>query len=835
MKAVVMAGGFGTRIQPLTHSRPKPMLPIINRPMMQHTMMTLRDLGISEFIVLLYFKPEIIQNYFGDGSDFGIKITYVVPDDDYGTAGAVKLAQEHIGDDNFIVISGDLVTDFDFRELFEFHKQKKSKLSIGLTSVENPLQFGVVIANEDNVIEKFLEKPSWGEVFSDTINTGIYIIEPEILNYIPNSENFDFAKNLFPMLMSRGVALMGYNLEGYWRDVGNPESYREVYDDILNSKVNFKISGVKKEYPEGVLYSDEEYTLNSSIKILGTVVLGRGVKIKEGVKLNNVVIADNVAIASGCTISNSVIWEDVKIKKNVKLDNAVICNNNIIDKNVTAKAGLILAEGCEVGELSTFEHDVTIWPDKKIEPASIVSHNLVWGSRYKNSIFENGTVSGKSNVELSCEMATKLAEAFAAQLPVGTKVVVGRDHNKSSRMIKRAFLGGLLSAGIDVLDLKSTPPSVLRYTLANNPDLFGGAHFKQNVFNPTDSEITLFNEEAIRIDSNSAKNIEKAFFTEKFRRVDFSRIGEIKETLHHQECHSYKSAVEGKIDQNIIKCSAFKVAVDLMHGSTADIFPNILNDIGVENIILNAYHDEHKLSNFLALKKRSLENVSKIVSGLNFNMGVMIYPNAQVISLVTDDGEVLDMIKGLLAVLHLLNMHSKDERKKVFLPSWAPDIVSFENLDIQRGRYADFKAAKLREYALIATVDGNFAFTDFGISRDAMYASLKIMEMLSCSHLKLSDISKMIKNFYYKEERISCTQALKGKMMRKFLEDAKGKKSSSEDGVKIWENETDWVLMIPDQYNEHLNLYIQASSQESGENLLESYTQKIQKYAKEVM
>ncbi|MEK6658928.1 MAG: nucleotidyltransferase family protein, partial [Campylobacterota bacterium] len=171
MKAVVMAGGFGTRIQPLTHSRPKPMLPIVNRPMMQHTMMMLRDLGISEFIVLLYFKPEIIQNYFGDGSDLGIKITYVVPDDDYGTAGAVKLAAEYIGDENFIVISGDLVTDFDFEKIFEFHKQKGAKLSIGLTSVENPLQFGVVIANEDNVIEKFLEKPSWGEVFSDTINT----------------------------------------------------------------------------------------------------------------------------------------------------------------------------------------------------------------------------------------------------------------------------------------------------------------------------------------------------------------------------------------------------------------------------------------------------------------------------------------------------------------------------------------------------------------------------------------------------------------------------------------------------------------------------------------
>ncbi len=833
MKAVVMAGGFGTRIQPLTHSRPKPMLPIVNRPMMEHTMMMLKDLGISEFIVLLYFKPEIIQNYFGDGSAFGIKITYVVPDDDYGTAGAVRLASEYIGDENFIVISGDLVTDFDFQKIFDFHAQTKAKLSIGLTSVENPLQFGVVIANEENVIEKFLEKPSWGEVFSDTINTGIYIIEPEILDFIPRGENFDFAKNLFPTLMSKNIPLMGCNLEGYWRDVGNPESYREVYDDILNGRVEFKFGGAIKHYPDGVLYSEEEYTLAHSIKIIGTVVLGKNVKIKEGVKLNNVVIGDNVSIGAACNIANSVVWDNVKIKKNVKLDNSVICNDNVIERNVTAKAGIILSEGCEVGELTSFEQDVTIWPDKKIEPASIISHNIVWGSRYKNSIFQNGTVSGKSNVELSCEMATKLAEAFAAQLPVGSKVVVGRDYNKSSRMLKRAFLGGLLSAGVDVLDLKSTPPAVLRYTIANSGNIAGGAHFKQSIYNPTESEITLFNDEAIRIDSNSAKNIEKAFFTEKFRRVDFSRIGEIKESMFHHECHNYKSAVESKIDQNIIKCSAFKVAVDLMHGSTADIFPNILNDIGVENIILNAYHDEHKLSNFTALKKRSEENISKIVSTLEYNMGVMIYPNAQSISLVTDEGEVLDMVKGLLAVLHLLDMYSGDAKKKVFLPTWAPDIVSFENLEIQRGKYANFKASQMREYALIATVDGNFAFSDFSIYRDAMFASLRIMEMLSCSHLKLSQISKMIAYFYYKQAKIACTQSLKGKMMRKFLEDAKGKRSSSEDGVKIWENDTDWILMIPDQYDDHLNLYIQASNEASGAALLESYTQKIQNYANE--
>ena len=827
MKAVVMAGGFGTRIQPLTHSRPKPMLPIMNKPMMEHTMMMLKDLGITEFIVLLYFKPEIIQNYFKDGSDFGIKITYVVPDDDYGTAGAVKLAQEYIGNENFIIISGDLINDFDFAKFFDFHKEKKSKLSIGLTSVENPLQFGVVMVNKDSIIEKFLEKPSWGEVFSDTINTGIYIIEPEILNYIPERENFDFAKNLFPVLMQREIPLMGCNLSGYWRDVGNPESYREVYEDILNGGVNIKISGHIKKYPDGVLYSSEKYELDDSIEIVGTVLLGKNVTLKKDVKLYNVVIGDNVHIGNLSKISNSVLWDSINIGKNVKLDNCVICNNNIIDKNVKAKAGLILAEGCEVRELASFERDVTVWPNKVIEAASIISNNIVLGSKYKNSIFENGTVMGKSNVELSCEMVTKLAEAFAAHLPVGAKVIVGRDDDKSSRMLKRAFLGGLLSAGVDVQDIRNIPQPILRYTLAHDKNLIAGAHFKRSIVDPTSSEVTLFNDKAIRIDSTFAKNIEKAFFIEKFRRVEYSKIGKIFEMSHNAECLAYKNAVETTLDHSIIKCSNFRVAVDVMHGAATKMFPIILNDMGVENIVLNAYYDELKLSNMVALQKSSEETISKVVQSLGYDLGLIIYPNVQRITLVTEQGEILNKIKALYSVLHLLNADAKERKNRVFLPTWAPDIIYFENLDIERGRYSNFTVDQLKQYDLIATVDGNFTFKEFTYTRDGMYASLKIMELLSCHKIKLSEISKNLDDFYYKTFKAPCPQSQKGKMMRMFIEDAKGKKTSLVDGVKIWENKTDWILMIPDQYNDYLNLYIQAKDVAAGEILYIYYTAKI--------
>jgi len=828
-----MAGGFGTRIQPLTNSRPKPMLPIMNKPMMEHTMLTLRDLGITEFIVLLYFKPEIIQGYFKDGSEFGIKITYIVPDNDYGTAGAVKLAEKYIGEDNFIVISGDLVTDFDFQKIFDYHEEKKSKLTITLTSVENPLEFGVVIANDEGRIEKFLEKPSWGEVFSDTINTGIYIIEHEILKYIPKNENFDFGKDLFPLLMREGVELVAGYADGYWRDVGNPESYRDVHEDILTGKVNFNISGKATYYPDGVLYSDEIYDLDKSVEIIGTVVLGKNILLGEGVKLNNVVIGDNVTINKHSKIRNSVIWDSVKIGKNTKLDNCVICNNNSIGKNVTAKAGLILAENCEIGQLVQIEKDVVIWPDKVIEAASIVNSNLILGNKYKNSIFENGLVIGQSNVELSCEMVTKLAEAFGAQLPIGSTVLVARDYQKNSRMLKRAFFGGLLSSGIHILDYREISSAVLRCNLALNTEYVGGVYFNQKLDDPTSTVLTFFNTEALRINHEMAKKIEKAFFKESFRRVDYFNIGQIKESDYKTVYNIYKNEMESLLKSHMFKCLDCRIAVDMMHGMASEVFPDILNDLGIDNIMFNAHPDINRLANIHTLMKQSNADMGAVIRALKLDAGFILYPYGQRLDIVCDRGEVLGKHQALDVVLSLLDRKAKaiGVKKRVLLPTWAADIVSFENLDIERGQYANFNIEKMKQYDLVATGDGNFAFSEFSSHGDSMFATLKILEMILNHDVKLSTLIKSLPTFYYHVTQIECSQALKGKMMRMFLEDAKGKKSSTLDGVKLWLDEHDWILMIPDQYNDLLNLYIQAQTDVKGKEILEDYTAKIKEWS----
>jgi Nucleoside-diphosphate-sugar pyrophosphorylase involved in lipopolysaccharide biosynthesis/translation initiation factor 2B, gamma/epsilon subunits (eIF-2Bgamma/eIF-2Bepsilon) len=826
MKAVVMAGGFGTRIQPLTNSIPKPMLPILNKPMMEHIIKKLKSVGINEIVVLLYFKPEVIQNYFKDGSDLGIKINYVLPDDDYGTAGAVKKAQKYL-DERFIVVSGDLVTDFDFKEIIGFHNAVNSKLTITLTSVEDPLQFGVVITDKDGKILRFLEKPGWGEVFSDTINTGIYVIEPEILDYIPDNIPFDFSKDLFPKLMKEGITLYGYNAKGYWRDVGNPESYREVNKDILKEKVKIDFEGEKLVYPSGVLYTKTK-DLPASLEIVGKVVLDENVKLEENIILENVVVGKNCHIGKNTYIKDSVLWWDVKIGDNCRFLNSVICNNNIIENNVRAEHGVIIAEGCEIKDNVTFEKDVIIWPNKLIEEGSIISSNLIWGDKWKSSLFEGGKVSGRTNIELSNEMTAKLAASFGSILPLGKTILMSRDYHRASRMLKRSFLGGLLGSGLNVIDLKLMPLPVMRFLLSNT-DSIGGVHFRQSPENPTITEILFYDNDGLLIDTNTEKSIERIFFRESFRRVNYNEIGEIKD--EPLPLKSYKEKFLSLIDQESIKSHKFKIIADLLNGSTSIVYPDIVNTIGIENIILNAYFDEKKLSQISTLHKKSAEEISKMVNVLSADIGFVMYPNGQRVVIISDNGEILDNETAILIILYLIDK-TVNKQVKVYLPVYVPEVMDemFENIIIERGKTIGLKSNFLKDYYFFGNLEGNYTFTEMSYSFDGMFTSIKILEMLSKTKQKISDIQKIIPNHYFEHKVVSCPINLKGKMMRKFTEEAIGKDASFVDGVKIFIDKKTWILMLPDQYADSLHLYVNSDKEEKAKAVLNEYIDKINKW-----
>ena len=830
MKAVIMAGGFGTRIQPLTNSIPKPMLPIMNRPMMEHILKKVKSAGITDIVVLLYFKPEVITEYFKDGSDFGVNITYVKPDDDYGTAGAVKKAEKYL-DETFLVVSGDLVTDFDFKEIIGYHQVKNSKLTITLTSVEDPLQFGVVITDKEGRILRFLEKPGWGEVFSDTINTGIYIIEPEILKYIPENVPFDFSKDLFPLLMKQGITLYGYKAKGYWRDVGNPESYREVFKDIFSGKVKVFIPGEKITKEKGVIYAEEGSEIPDNVKVEGTVVLGKNVTIKDDVYLKNVVIGDRTEIGKDTSINDSVIWWETKIGENCLFNNSVICNNVEIGNNVKAEKGVIIAEKTEVEDNVVFEKDVIVWPEKFIEEGSIVSSNLIWGEKWKKTVFEGGKVSGRTNIELSCEMAAKLGETFGSILPKGSVVLMSRDYHRASRMLKRAFLGGILSTGINVIDLKLLSPPVMRY-LVQNTDAVAGIHFRQSPSNPTYTEILFYDNDGMPIDTNTEKSLDRIFFRERFRRVNFNEIGEIQE--QHYLKDQYKERFLSLIDTAAIKSTKFKIVADVLNGAVAEIYPKLLNELSIENITLNAYFDERKLANIPVLQKTAIDNVAKIVKTLDMDAGFVLFPSGHKLKLLADTGENILNHKALLLILLLIDK-TVDKQVKVYLPVSAPDVLDelFENIIVERGKTTSLKANFLKDYYFFGNIQGNYTFTELSFAPDSMFTSIKVLEMLAKTGEKISSVLNQIPDYFFKHIVIGCPTNMKGKMMRKFTEEAMDKEASFIDGVKIFEGGKNWVLMIPDQYEDTIHLYIQAENEEKGKELIKVYTEKINRWLQE--
>ena len=323
MKAVIMAGGFGTRLRPLTTHIPKPLVPVGNVPIMEHTVRLLKRHGFTDLLVLLYFLPETITGYFGDGSRWGVRMTYATPTADLGTAGAVKFAAGDLGEP-VLVISGDVLTDFDLQAAVRSHQERGAEASIVLTRVDSPLAYGIVITDESGRIVRFLEKPSWGEVFSDTINTGIYILEPSVLGAIPNGRPYDFGRELFPALLASGRPLYGHVADGYWRDVGDLTEYRAAHLDLLQGRVGVDLPGTHSQGPEHSVWVGEGARVDFLTKLTGSVIIGPGAQVAPGVRLANCVIGPECVIAAGADIEGSVLWDHVDVGPGARVKEAIV-------------------------------------------------------------------------------------------------------------------------------------------------------------------------------------------------------------------------------------------------------------------------------------------------------------------------------------------------------------------------------------------------------------------------------------------------------------------------------------------------------------------------------
>ncbi|MCL2102935.1 MAG: sugar phosphate nucleotidyltransferase, partial [Syntrophorhabdaceae bacterium] len=585
MKAVVMAGGFGTRLRPLTESLPKPMAYVANRPMMEHIVRLLGRQGVREQEVLLYFFPEKISSYFGDGSSWGVSMNHITAEGDYGTAGAVKSSEAALNE-TFLVISADIITDFDLVRAIEFHKEQKAAVTIVLTRVSNPLQYGIVVTEEDGRIVRFLEKPSWSEGFTDTINTGIYIIEPEVLSLIPSKKNFDFSKNLFPLMMKRKDRLFGYVADGYWKDVGNLDEYLNVHLDILAGKVKIDFDGTQAR--ERKVWIGEgsrvDYTTD-----LENVLLGRDCVVGAGASLKNVVIGDGCVVEEGAVIQSSVLWPRVFVGKGARIHENIVGSEARICSGAFLSERAVISDNCVIGSDAVVKANVKVWPHKVVEDGAVLSSSLIWGEKWARSLFSAYGIVGLANIEISPEFAAKLGASFAATF--GRKVVLStsRDSHKVSRMINRAIMTGMLSVGADVHDYGVTPLPVVRYLSRAHRDELGGVHTRKSPYDPSLIDLKFFDSSGLDLAVGAEKSIETLFFREDFVRADIDDTGVI--TFPPGGFDLYVDGFMKSIDAKAITSRDYNIVLDYSYGSSSIIFPRILGRLGVETVALSAILD----------------------------------------------------------------------------------------------------------------------------------------------------------------------------------------------------------------------------------------------------
>ncbi|MRR11697.1 NDP-sugar synthase, partial [bacterium] len=364
MKAVVMAGGEGTRLRPLTSMRPKPMVPIVNQPVMEHILGLVKHHGMTEVVATLAFMPQVIEDYFGDGDEWGMEISYAIEETPLGTAGSVKNAEDAL-DETFLVISGDALTDINLTEVIEFHKAKGAAVTIALKRVPDPLDFGVVITDAEGKVERFLEKPTWGQVFSDTINTGIYVIDPLVFQYIPEGRPYDFSSELFPLLMEKGHDLYGCVVDGYWADVGSLENYVEVHRDILDGKAHIYVPGARTKDDVWVGTGAD---IHPSAELSPKVVIGANTRVRADAKIGPyTIIGDNCLIGLNAETEHAIIWNDSFVGARAHVRGAVLCHSVDIRAAARVEQGAVIGDESTVGHGAAVSNDVQVYPYKRID------------------------------------------------------------------------------------------------------------------------------------------------------------------------------------------------------------------------------------------------------------------------------------------------------------------------------------------------------------------------------------------------------------------------------------------------------------------------------------
>lgn len=822
--AVVMAGGFGTRLKPLTVSLPKPMVPVGNRPLMEHVVKLLAQHDLRSILVLLYFQPEAISEHFGDGTQWDVNIQYRRPNADFGTAGSVRYALKSLAD-RFVVISGDVLTDIDLSKAVEFHVQRNAEATMVLSRRENPLAFGIVITDENGRIIRFLEKPSWGEVFSDTINTGIYILERSILESLPQEEAYDFGKDIFPRLLTENRRLYGYVSPGYWRDVGNVNEYAAAHQDILTGAFDPRWPHPAVKRGKATLYAESGCAIADDAEFEGTVVLGGRVSIGPGVRISDSIIGPGSVIGAGAQIRRSVLWSAVTIGAQAMIDEAILQTGVRLGRKSVLRERTILSEFCHVGADVSVHANCRIWPRKRVEDGAVVSTSIVWGEQYNRELFSDAKVTGLTNREITPEFAARLGAAFASQYKTGDSIVVARDRSAEARATAEALKAGIASSGVNIRDLRDTIVPLLRHRLCHGAGC-AGVYLRRTPDETQSTDAIFFDGLGFDLPAGRAQSVERLFVTEDARRADPDEIGIIE--YPEGTIEEYRNELLHHVDIEGIRGSGFRIVVDYGGGLAGSVLPSILEVLGVSVVSLNS------LPQPMDGTIHDLDSLSRIVRALGYDFGVMLSPPGERLDLVDRHGTVLSTQQLLLLMASLFwqSHPGATVAAPVIATSRLESIAEKTGarvIRVKNDHLSMMRAAASGEAKFVCGTRGGFILPPWQRGADAMASLAHLLGWLSATGLTLTDLATECQTGAIRSASVACPWNLKGRLMRRVMSETSEFTRDLVDGVRV-HFDHDWVWVAPDRRTAHFSLLVEATHGWRADSLLSEWAHKLSEW-----
>ncbi len=817
-----MAGGEGTRLRPLTSNQPKPMVPVAGKPCMEHIVELVRRHGLTSVAATLAYMPQVIRGYFADGSNLGVELDYSIEETPAGTAGSVKLLQPYL-DDSFLVISGDALTDIDLSALIQFHRNRGAAATLALKRVPDPLEFGVVITAEDGRIERFLEKPSWGEVFSDTINTGIYVLEPEVLLDIPLDRPYDFSKELFPDLLARGAPLYGWIADGYWMDIGNIAQFQQANRDALDGKVELEIAGVRLR--DNVWLGAGSLAENIE-QIEGPAVIGNYCAIDPNARIGPyTVLGNNVIVKEHCETENCVIDANTYLGPSSQIRGGVIGKNCEVRAHASISEDAVIGDECSIGEQATVGSGVHVYPFKVVETGAQVNRSLVWQPRGASTLFTDEGVAGIVNVDITPETATRLAMAFGTTLSRGEVVVASRDAHPASRMIKRAMIAGIIATGVSVRDLRVATAAVTRFTVMHSRAP-GGIHVQISDRDPERLQILFFEGDALPATEATRKDIEKYFNRQETRRALLTQLGDLRFPPRAQE--AYMAGLLGAADLERIRAKRFRLALDYAHSSAGLSMGSLLRTMRVEAVVNHAILDPDEQAILGVDVPAFTADTRRIVEAMGGNLGAVFDRSAERVLLIDDRAREIPPDVALHLMVELVCKHSP-EGGTVVLPAnvshVAERIAERHGARVVRHGITQaglITAASEPDVIFAGAPDGGYLFPGAVPGYDAVMTLAKVLELLSLEERPLSQLVDEVPTAALVHQRAPVPWSLKGRAMRELGERVRDQRVEPADGIRVEEN-GGWAQLVPDPDEPFFHIYAEGHDDEHSAALARRY------------